>query len=275
VNSAKRIRLVKGSHIIVRRWWQGDHGYVLQSPDRRLIFINPYFEDLALIGTTEIPFSDKPEDVAISAAETDYLLAIVNRHFRTALTPDDLVWSYSGVRPLFDDDADKGASAVTRDYTFELDGGGNRAPILSAFGGKLTTYRTLSEAALAKLVPHFPQMGRPWTATAPLPGGDMADADFDAFFRAFRARWPWLSEPLARHYARCYGTEADRLLAGARGMDDLGECFGGLFHAREARWLRAEEWAVTAEDMLFRRTKHGVFLSPAERDRVSAWLAAA
>ncbi|TCO74123.1 glycerol-3-phosphate dehydrogenase [Rhodovulum euryhalinum] len=274
VNSSKRIRLVKGSHIVTRRWWKGDHGYVLQAPDRRLIFVNPYFDDLALIGTTDIPFEGRPEDVAVGRDEVDYLLNILNSYFKTALTPADVEWAYSGVRPLFDDDAAKGASAVTRDYTFELDGGPGRAPILSAFGGKLTTYRTLSEAALARLVPRFPGMGGPWTATAPLPGGDMPGADFEAWFAGFHARWPWLPLPLARHYARCYGTEADALLAGAGGIGDLGACLGGLFHEREARWLIDQEWARTAEDMLFRRTKHGVFLSPAERDRVADWVAA-
>ena len=273
VNSSKRIRLVKGSHIVTRRWWTGDHGYVLQAPDRRLIFVNPYFDDLALIGTTDIPFTGRPEDVEIGGEEVDYLLGILNTYFRTELTPGDLVWSYSGVRPLFDDDDAKGASAVTRDYTFELDGGAGRAPILSAFGGKLTTYRKLSEAALKHLAPTFPEMGRPWTATAPLPGGDMADADFASWYAGFRARWPWLPEPLARHYARCYGTEADAMLGSAEGLDDLGEHFGGNFHAREARWLMAEEWAETAEDLLFRRTKHGVFLTEAERARVAEWVA--
>ncbi len=274
VNSSKHVRLVKGSHIVTRRWWTGDHGYVLQAPDKRLIFVNPYFDDLALIGTTDIPFAGNPEDVAIAPAEVDYLLGILNTHFKTALTPDDLRWSFSGVRPLFDDDAAKGASAVTRDYTFEVDGGDGRAPILSAFGGKLTTYRKLAEAALVRLAPSFPAMGGPWTATAPLPGGDIPDADFTAWYPAFRARWPWLPEPLARHYAHAYGTEADRLLAGACAMPDLGVHFGGLFHEREAQWLLAQEWAQTAEDLLFRRTKHGVFLTPQDCDGVARWLAA-
>lgn len=274
VNTSKRIRLVKGSHIVTKRWWDGDHGYVLQAPDRRLIFVNPYFDDLALIGTTDIPFDDAPENVAISEDEITYLLGILNSYFKIELAPDDLVWSYSGVRPLFDDDAAKGASAVTRDYTFELDGGTARAPILSAFGGKLTTYRKLSEAALQQLKPFFPRMGPSWTEDAPLPGGDIAGADFPRWFDAFKARWPWLPEPVARHYARCYGTEADRLLDGASGMGDLGEHFGSHFYAREARWLLTEEWAVAPEDLLFRRTKHGVFLTDDERARVAEWLLA-
>ena len=274
VNSSKRIRLVKGSHIVVKRWWQGDHGYVLQAPDKRLIFVNPYFDDLALIGTTDIPFDGAPEDVRIGDDEVAYLLGILNRYFDIALVPGDLHWAYSGVRPLFDDDAGKGASAVTRDYTFELDGGPDRAPILSAFGGKLTTYRKLSEAALAQLQPFFPRMGAVWTEKAPLPGGTMPDADFARWYTGFLSRHAWLPEPLAHHYARCYGTEADTLLDGAGSVADLGRHFGGLFHEREARWLIDREWAMAAEDMLFRRTKHGVFLRPDEQQAVADWIAA-
>jgi len=273
VDSAKRIRLVKGSHIVLPRWWQGDHGYVLQAHDNRLIFVNPWFENLALVGTTDIPFEGCPEDVAIDAEEISYLLGILNRYFNANLAAGDLVWSYSGVRPLFDDDETKGASAVTRDYTFELNGTGGEAPVLTAFGGKLTTYRKLSEAALERLASIFPRMGASWTADAPLVGGDMPGADFDAWFAKFVVRWPWLPAPLALHYARCYGTEADALLDGTGGMSDLGDRLGGLFFVREARWLMDMEWAETAEDMLYRRTKHGVFLTQAERGRVEAWLA--
>ncbi|MBM7069400.1 glycerol-3-phosphate dehydrogenase [Actibacterium sp. 188UL27-1] len=272
VNSQRRVRLVKGSHIITKRWWQGDHGYVLQAPDKRLIFVNPYFDDLALIGTTDIPFSDRPEDVQIAPEETDYLLTILNRYFTTQLTPDDVLHSYSGVRPLFDDDESKGASAVTRDYTFELDGGGDRAPILSAFGGKLTTYRKLSEHALQKLVPFFPAMAKDWTATAPLPGGDVPGADFDSWFKGFAADHPWLPDPLARHYARCYGTDAPKLLAGAKALPDLGQHFGALFYEVEADWLIQNEWAETADDILTRRTKHGIFLTKAQIAAFDQWL---
>lgn len=276
VNAQRRVRLVKGSHIIMRRWWEGDHGYVLQAPDKRLIFVNPYFDDLALVGTTDIPFEGAPEDVAIDAEEVDYLLGILNRYFKGDLTPSDVLHSYSGVRPLFDDDAAKGASAVTRDYEFEMDGGpgedGGRPPVLSAFGGKLTTYRKLSEHALEKLAPVFPQMSGPWTRDAPLPGGDMEAADFERWFSDFVAERPWLPAPLARHYGRCYGTEAETLLAGANALDDLGRRFGGLLYEREALWLINEEWAMTAEDILTRRTKHGLFLTAAETAAFAKWL---
>jgi len=272
VNSSRRVRLVKGSHIILPRWWQGNHGYVLQAHDRRLIFVNPYFDDLALVGTTDIPYSERPEDVAIDSDEIGYLLDILNRYFRTELKPADIVHSYSGVRPLFDDDSAKGASAVTRDYELELDGGEGRAPILSAFGGKLTTYRKLSEHALEKLERFFPEMTGAWTAHAPLPGGGMEGGDFERWFQAFRADFPWLPDRLARHYGHAYGTRVTALLEGATSLDDLGRHFGGELYEREARWLVHEEWARSADDVLDRRTKHGIFLSEAQRAAFAEWL---
>ncbi len=272
VNSRRRVRLVKGSHVIMKRWWTGEHGYVLQAHDRRLIFVNPYFDDLALIGTTDIPFEGQPENVSIDGSEVEYLLGILNRYFRTELTAADVLHGYSGVRPLFDDDSRKSASAVTRDYEFELDGGNGRAPILSAFGGKITTYRKLSEHALEKLAPFFPQMKDPWTVDAPLPGGDIAGADFEPWLARFHAAHPWLPPVLARHYGRCYGTEAERLLAGAGAVADLGRHFGGLFYEQEAKWLRAHEWARTADDILLRRTKHGLFLTDAQKAAFADWM---
>ena len=272
VNSSRRVRLVKGSHIIMKRWWQGSHGYVLQNTDKRLIFVNPYFDDLALIGTTDIPFNGAAEDVAIDGDEIDYLLAILNRYFDVALQPADVLSSYSGVRPLYDDDSSKNASAVTRDYTFDVDGGDDRAPILSAFGGKITTYRKLSEHALEKLKPFYPGMKPPWTANAPLPGGDITDADFAGWLQVFRASHSWLPELLARHYGRAYGTEAEILLDDASSLEDLGRHFGAEFYEREARWLIEREWAETVDDILFRRTKHGLFLSQSEREAFENWL---
>ncbi|WP_119166656.1 glycerol-3-phosphate dehydrogenase [Algihabitans albus] len=272
VNAQRRVRLVKGSHIILKRWWRGEHGYVLQNTDRRLIFVNPYLEDLALVGTTDIPFEGRAEDVAIEQAEVDYLLKVLNRYFETALTPDDVLADYSGVRPLFDDDESKGASAVTRDYELELDGGEGRAPILSAFGGKITTYRKLSEAALERLKPFFPHMTEPWTASAPLPGGDIPDADFEGWLSGFSAAHPWLPETLARHYARAFGTDAERLIEGVGSLDDLGLCFGGHLYEREVRWLIEREWARTPEDVLERRTKHGLFLSEVQRTAFANWM---
>ncbi len=272
VNAQRRVRLVKGSHIILKRWWTGAHGYVLQNDDKRLIFVNPYFDDLALVGTTDIPFEGRPEDVATGADEVAYLLRVLNRYFEVALTPADVIADYSGVRPLYDDDSAKGASAVTRDYEFELDGGADRAPILSAFGGKITTYRKLAEHGLEKLKPFFSQMTGPWTATAPLPGGAMPGADFEAWLSAFGKARPWLPAPLARHYARAYGVDAETLLEGAASLSDLGRCFGGLLYEREARWAIAREWARTPEDVLTRRTKHGLFLTADQRAAFADWM---
>lgn len=271
VNSAKRIRLVKGSHIILKRWWQGDHGYVLQAPDKRIIFVNPYFDDLALVGTTDIPFDGQPEDAAIDAGETAYLIDILNSYFKITLSPGDVFHAYSGVRPLFDDDAAKSASAVTRDYEFELDGGVGRAPILSAFGGKLTTYRKLAEHALDRLKPFFPDMRARWTHDVPLPGGNMARADFEDWFSGFHRQYPWLPDELARYYARSYGTEAVDILNGATGIADLGVSFGGLLYEAEARWLIQHEWATTADDVLQRRTKHALAMSEDEKSSFSDW----
>ncbi|MBC6439519.1 MAG: glycerol-3-phosphate dehydrogenase [Rhodospirillales bacterium] len=273
VNSSKRIRLVKGSHLIMKRWWDGDHGFVLQAPDKRIIFVNPYFDDLALVGTTDIPFDGRPEAVAIDEVEISYLLGILNHYFLANLTEADIRSAYSGVRALFDDDATKGASAVTRDYTFEMDGGEDgRAPLLSAFGGKLTTYRKLAEAALDRLAPMFPQMDGAWTDGSPLPGGDIPGSEFTRWFATFKRRFAWMDDDLAWHYAVCYGTDAFRLLKDVTRIEDLGLHFGGLFYAREAHWLMKHEWAQTAEDMLERRTKHSLFMTPAEQAQVSEWL---
>lgn len=272
VNARRRVRLVKGSHIILKRWWRGEHGYVLQNADRRLIFVNPYLDDLALVGTTDVPFEGRAEDVAIEEAEVNYLLDVLNRYFEVSLTPDDVLTDYSGVRPLFDDDEKKGASAVTRDYELELDGGEDRAPILSAFGGKITTYRKLSEATLERLRPFFPRMTGTWTASTPLPGGDIVDADFESWLSDFRTRNSWLPEGLARHYARSFGTDAERLIQGAQCLEDLGHCFGGYLYECEVRWLIEQEWARTGEDVLVRRTKHGLFLSEAQRAALSDWM---
>ena len=272
VNSSRRVRLVKGSHIIMPRWWQGRHGYVLQNTDKRLIFVNPYFDDLALIGTTDIPFEGAAEDVAIDQDEIIYLLDILNRYFNVNLKPEDIISSYSGVRPLYDDDSAKSASAVTRDYTFELDGDSERAPIISAFGGKITTYRKLAEHALEKLKPFFPEMAPGWTGTTPLPGGTIPNADFESWLADFQATKPWLPAPLARHYARAYGSEIEAVLAGATALEDLGQHFGALFYEHEARWLIEHEWALTPEDILTRRTKHGLFLSTDEQAAFADWM---
>lgn len=265
-NSSRRVRLVKGSHIIVKKFWQGPQAYLLQNHDKRVIFVNPYEADMALIGTTDIPYEGRAEDVAIAEDEVDYLLSAVNRYTRRQLARDDVLSSFSGVRPLYDDNA-ANPSAVTRDYVFDVEGA---PPLLSVFGGKITTYRKLAEHALQKLQPYFPQMGRDWTAGAPLPGGDMEGANFGAFFNDFRSRHAWLPQDLALHYARLYGTLSEHVLNGARSIADLGTPFGGNCYAAEIDYLRRSEWAQTAEDILFRRTKCGLHMSQSQREAVAA-----
>jgi glycerol-3-phosphate dehydrogenase len=273
-NAGRRVRLVKGSHIVVRKFWQGPQAYLLQNTDRRVIFVNPYEDDLCLIGTTDIPYDGRPEDVAIDQGEVDYLLGVVNRYFSQVLTPEDIVHRFSGIRPLYDDAA-LNPSAVTRDYVFDIEPetpAPDRAPLLSVFGGKITTYRKLAEHALAKLAPFFLNLRPAWTAGTPLPGGDLPEADFDAWLAGFRCAFPWLPADLTHHYGRLYGTRANALLDGCTSLPDLGRHFGARLYEREARYLTRHEWARTAEDVLERRTKHGLHLSTGERAAFAAWL---
>ncbi|WP_037434813.1 glycerol-3-phosphate dehydrogenase, partial [Sinorhizobium fredii] len=271
LNSRRSVRLVKGSHIVVPKFWEGRQAYLVQNPDKRVIFINPYQNDLALIGTTDIPYEGRPEDVAADAEEIGYLLKSVNRYFKQQLADADIIQSFSGVRPLYDDNAEN-PSAVTRDYIFELDAAEGEAPLLSVFGGKITTFRKLSEHALERLNPFFPKIGPAWTARAHLPGGDMVDADFDQFLGELRTRYRWLPADLAKHYARLYGTRTHELIGGATSLEELGAAFSRLFREREARFLIETEWARTAEDLLERRTKHGLHMSEAEKRAFSGWL---
>ncbi|MHB1302100.1 MAG: glycerol-3-phosphate dehydrogenase [Acidiphilium sp.] len=272
LNTRARVRLVKGSHIVVRKFWDGQQAYLLQNDDKRVIFVNPYEGDLCLIGTTDIPYEGAAEDVAIDQTERDYLLRVVNRYMKTTLTPADIVAEFSGVRPLYDDRA-ANPSAVTRDYVFDIDHRPGEAPLLSIFGGKITTYRKLAEHALEKLKPYLNAGSSAWTEDAPLPGGAMANADFAGFLAALRHEYAFLPVALAHHYARLYGTRARDVLGVVRGMEALGRHFGGQLYAIEADFLRREEWATTAEDVLDRRTKHGLHLTRAERANFTAWMA--
>jgi glycerol-3-phosphate dehydrogenase len=271
LNAGHRVRLVKGSHIVVPKFWDGPQAYLFQNDDRRVIFVNPYQVDLCLIGTTDIPYSGEADGVVASEDEISYLLRAVNRYCRRQLGRADVIHSFSGVRPLFDDNAED-PSAVTRDYVFELNDVDGAAPILSVFGGKITTFRKLSEHALEKLKPYFRTMSGPWTADAPLPGGDIADADFDAFAAAVRYEYPALPHEVVDHYVRLYGTRAYKLLGGACVPADLGRHFGGALYQREAEFLQREEWASTPEDILERRTKHGLHLTPEQKQAFTDWM---
>jgi glycerol-3-phosphate dehydrogenase len=271
LNAGHRVRLVKGSHIVVPKFWDGPHAYLFQNDDRRVIFVNPYQQDLCLIGTTDIPYCGEANRVGAGEDEISYLLRAVNRYCARQLTRADVVHSFSGVRPLFDDNAEN-PSAVTRDYVFELNEADGAAPILSVFGGKITTFRKLSEHALERLKPYFPGMAGPWTAGAALPGGDIVSADFDAFAAGLGRDYPDLPREVLNHYARLYGTRVHRLLDGVRTRSDLGRHFGGAFYQREAEFLQFEEWALTPEDILERRTKHGLHLTPGQKQAFSDWM---
>ncbi len=252
-NAAARTRLVKGSHIVVKRLYAGEHAYLLQNPDKRVIFVIPYEQGFSLIGTTDLPWDRDAGRVEISAEETAYLCEAVTRWMQAPVTPADVVWSYSGVRPLHDDGA-ANASAVTRDYVLELDAPEGGAPALSIYGGKITTYRRLAEAALEKLGVG----GASWTGTAPLPGGDLPGADFPRFLADLRAAYPFLPADLAHRLARAYGTRVTAMLGTAKAMADLGEDLGGGLTAAELAYLRTHEFAETAEDVLWRRSKLGL-----------------
>ena len=272
VKSTRRIRQVKGSHIVVPKFWDGPQAYLLQNTDKRVIFINPYEDNFALIGTTDITYEGDVDKVQIDDSEVEYLCNVVNRYFSKPLTPNDVVYKFSGVRPLLEDDADN-PSAVTRDYQIDLNGDKDQPVLLSVFGGKLTTYRKLAKHALEKLQPFFPQMGGNWTDREPLPGGDMPNADFDAYHRQFSSEYSWLPPELALHYLRLYGTRAHKLLGDAKSLDDLGIHFGANCYEREIRYLIAEEWAEQPEDILLRRTKHGLHLSATEQQTLAEWMA--
>jgi glycerol-3-phosphate dehydrogenase len=268
MNSKYSIRLVKGSHVVVPKFWDGAHAFLLQNDDRRVIFVNPYDDDLALIGTTDIPYDGRPEDVAIDGGEVEYMLRVLRRYFRDPPQAHDIVQAFSGVRPLYDDNAEN-PSAVTRDYVFELDGTPHMPPLLSIFGGKITTYRKLAEHALQRLAPWFPKMTSSWTAQRPLPGGNLPGT-FADFLVGLLHDYPGIPQNVVHHYARLYGTRARELLGSSRTCADLGRHFGGSFYEREAAYLRQTEWARTAVDILERRTKHGLHLTPAQRAEFEA-----
>ncbi len=271
-NSTRNVRLVKGSHIIVPKFWDGQQAYLVQNDDRRVIFINPYEGDKALIGTTDIPYDGAAEKVAADEDEIAYLIAAVNRYFVQTLRREDVLESFSGVRPLYDDGAGN-PSAVTRDYVFDLDTRGG-APLLNIFGGKITTFRKLAEHALHRLAPFFPDMAGDWTAKSVLPGGDLPDGNVAAFINMLARDHPWLPRELARHYTRLYGSRTLDLIGRRQSLAEMGRCFGPLLYEAEVRHLVAREWAETAEDVLWRRTKHRLHMSPAEQAAFGEWFEA-
>ena len=263
----KRLRLVKGSHIIVPRIHTGPEAFILQNKDKRIVFVIPYEDKYSLIGTTDVEYQGDPADVAISQDEIDYLITVTNEHFKNPIKAADIIWSYSGVRPLLDDDKSDSAQAVSRDYSFDIDAPVNSAPLLSVFGGKITTYRKLAEAAVNQLCELRQNSGtdsiaRPspaWTADVPLPGGDFKS--HATLSTELKLRYPWLPTPLRARYVRTYGTLTYQLLDNAARIDDLGMSFSPDLYAAEVDYLIKNEWAVTVEDIIWRRTKLGLSLS--------------
>ncbi|MFP6848840.1 MAG: glycerol-3-phosphate dehydrogenase [Pseudomonas sp.] len=264
------IRLIQGSHIVVSKLFDGEQAYILQNEDRRIVFAIPYQERFTLIGTTDREYQGDPAKVMISEEEIDYLLKVVNAHFKKQLQRSDILHTYTGVRPLCDDESDD-PSAVTRDYTLSLSCQPGEAPLLSVFGGKLTTYRKLAESALVQLKPFFPKMGPSCTASSLLPGAEQLDSP-SALTDALCTRFGWLPNSLARRWASSYGSRTWVMLKGVNNLSDLGEHLGGGLYAREVDYLCQEEWALQAEDILWRRSKLGLITTPAQQAKLHNYL---
>ena len=263
------VRLVKGSHIVVRKVFDHPFPYIFQSADGRVLFAIPFEGDYTLLGTTEVEIEGGPGPVAITPGEVDYICAAANAYFEEPISPGDVVWSYSGIRPLLDDRT-RNASEITRDYVLHLDRG--PAPMLSVYGGKITTCRRLAEQAVDMLAGPLGFDRPAWTRDAPLPGGDVPGGDVEGFIAHCIERYPWLAQGLVRHYVRHYGTGIHTLLAGRASAGDLGEHFGAGLHAAEVEYLVEHEWARTAEDVLWRRTKKGLRMTEDGKRRLRVWL---
>jgi glycerol-3-phosphate dehydrogenase len=259
-NDVHNVRLVQGSHIVVSRKSDDPRAYFFQNKDGRIIFAIPYEDDFTLIGTTDRDYIGELKDVAISDAEMDYLCRAATEYFAAPVKREDIVWTYSAVRPLYDDGASK-AQEATRDYVLKSEGGNGTVPLINIFGGKITTYRRLSEAMLERIEGFLGKRGEPWTANAPLPGGDFPATGFDAEVERLKREYPFLDMGLARRLVRLYGTRAGRLLGLAKSNANLGRNFGADLYEVEVRYLMENEWAMTAEDILWRRTKRGLRLS--------------
>ncbi|ELR64053.1 Aerobic glycerol-3-phosphate dehydrogenase [Photobacterium marinum] len=268
--SPRNIRLIKGSHIVVPRVHDQTQAYILQNEDSRIVFVIPYLDRFSIIGTTDVEYHGDPRDVAIDDNEIRYLLDVYNNHFTRKLTRDDVVWTYSGVRPLCDDESDS-PQAITRDYTLELEQEGNNPPLLSIFGGKLTTYRKLAEAAMVKLAPFFPKMGASWTANACLPGGDV-EFDRQSLAARLQHQCPWLSDFTVERLATNYGTRALKILEGISGEAEMGQHFGEGLYACELDYLIEHEFVQAAEDVLWRRSKLGLYLDAGQQIAVVEYI---
>ncbi len=271
LNSTEGVRLVRGSHIVTRRLYDHDKCYFFQGEDGRIIFAIPYEGDFILIGTTDAEHDDPDRRPECTPEEAAYLCRFASDYFKRPVTEADIVWSYSGVRPLYDDGA-KSATAATRDYVLSLDEAG--APLLNVFGGKITTYRRLAESALARLAPHFPQASGEWTAGVALPGGDFAVDGFEALVESLRQGYPFLAPGHARRLVRAYGTEAAKIMGAAKSAADLGRDFGATLTEAEVRWQMRHEYAREAADVVWRRTRLGLKMTRAQIAALDDWMLA-
>ena len=266
----QNLRLVKGSHLVFPKLYEGRHAYIFQNKDNRIVFAIPYEHDFTLVGTTDVLFTGDPDKVEISNEEARYICDAINEYLSVDATPEQAIWSYSGVRPLYEDNSGNN-STVTRDYVFELDDKDGAPPILSIFGGKITTYRKLAEHALEKIGGFG---DRSWTADACLPGGDIDPARFDSFFAEKMAQYPWFDPEGLRRLLRAYGTRIDRIMGSSADAGDLGQHFGATLYEAELQYLVEEEFAASAEDVLWRRSKLGLHIDGEGLERVADWFSA-
>lgn len=273
LNSTEDVRLVRGSHIVTKRLFTHDKSYFFQGTDGRIIFAIPYETDFTLIGTTEAEHQNPDKAPECTDAERDYLVAFANDYFKQDITTDDVVWTYSGVRPLYDDGASS-ATAATRDYLLKVESEGG-APILNIFGGKITTYRRLAEGALGKISPYFDTLPDDWTARVPLPGGDFPVDGVDTLIGSLKAEFTFLDDRWAKRMIRAYGTDAKLILNAAKDISDLGQDFGASLYEREVIWLMEKEFARRAEDIVWRRNKLGLRMSAEQIDTLDNWMLAA
>ena len=271
LNSKDNIRLVRGSHIVIPKLYDHEKCYLFQGRDGRIIFSIPFEYDFTLIGTTDVDHHDIDTKPNCSEAERDYLVNFASQYFAKEISPKDVVWSYSGVRPLYDD-VTENAAAATRDYVLKLDHSAGSAPLLNIFGGKITTYRKLAETAISEISSFFPHLDAPWTANSSLPGGDFAVEDVAKLIEKLRADFSFLSEIRAKRLIRAYGLNAWELLKGAVKLEDLGEQFGEFLTKREVDYLRKNEFAMEVDDIIWRRTKLGLKMSEPDIKRLSEYL---
>lgn len=265
------VKLVQGSHIVLPQLYHGDHAFILQNDDRRVVFMIPYGERHTLVGTTDVPLEGDPGAADASDAEVEYLCRAVGRYLQQPVDSAQVVWRYAGVRPLYDDGTND-PSAITRDYTLRVDDDQGSAPVLSIYGGKVTTYRRLAEHALQKLAPYFPELKGDWTETEPLPGGDFSGVSREQARDAFFDHYRNLPQTVLRGLFRRHGMLAYTLLDGASSISDLGEDFGAGLYAREVEYFIKDEWAQSMEDVLWRRTKCGLYLTPAQQQAVADYI---